>query len=77
MPKDNRERPPLQTEADAQTETSLAADQPEPVNEHEIAGLAYELWVARGRPVGNPDEDWYRAAEEIRSRKAITASAAA
>lgn len=34
----------------------------------EIAALAYELWQARGCPVGSPDEDWFRAAEELRSR---------
>jgi hypothetical protein len=34
----------------------------------EIAALAYELWQARGCPLGSPDEDWFRAAEELRSR---------
>jgi hypothetical protein len=34
----------------------------------EIAALAYELWQARGCPDGSPEEDWYRAAEELRSR---------
>ena len=38
----------------------------------EIAVLAYELWQARGYPDGSPQEDWFRAAEELRSRASIT-----
>jgi len=34
----------------------------------EIADLAYELWQGRGCPAGSPDEDWFRAVEELRSR---------
>jgi len=34
----------------------------------EIAALAQELWRARGCPMGSPDEDWFRAVEELRSR---------
>ena len=34
----------------------------------EIAALAYELWQARGCPHGSPQEDWFHAAEELRSR---------
>jgi hypothetical protein len=34
----------------------------------ETAALAHEHWQARGRPEGSPDEDWYRAVEELRSR---------
>ena len=26
-----------------------------------IAILAYQLWLERGRPVGSPEEDWFRA----------------
>jgi hypothetical protein len=33
----------------------------------EIAALAYKLWQARGCPDGSPEEDWFRAAEELRS----------
>ena len=32
---------------------------------HEIAELAYQLWVKRGCPDGSPDEDWLRAEEEL------------
>ncbi len=33
----------------------------------EIAALAYELWQARGCPAGSPEEDWFHAAEQLRS----------
>ncbi len=46
------------------------------VNEHgvatfghdDIARLANELWLARGCPQGSPEEDWFRAAHELRVR---------
>jgi hypothetical protein len=34
----------------------------------DIAALAYELWKARGCPDGSPEEDWFHAAAELRSR---------
>jgi hypothetical protein len=34
----------------------------------EIAARAHELWIARGRPEGSPEEDWFRATAELRSR---------
>ncbi len=34
----------------------------------QIAALAQELWEARGCPEGSPEEDWYRAAEQLRAR---------
>jgi hypothetical protein len=34
----------------------------------EIAALAHQLWEERGCPEGSPDQDWYRAAEILRSR---------
>ena len=33
----------------------------------DIAVRAYELWQARGCPNGSPEEDWFGAAEELRS----------
>jgi hypothetical protein len=35
----------------------------------DIAALAHGLWRARGCPEGSPDEDWFQAAEHLRSRK--------
>jgi hypothetical protein len=34
----------------------------------DIAALAYELWRARGCPEGSSEEDWFHAAEQLRSR---------
>ena len=36
--------------------------------QHDIAALAYELWQDRCCPEGSPQEDWFRAVEELRSR---------
>jgi hypothetical protein len=33
----------------------------------EIAALAYEHWQARGCPHGSPQEDWFHAAQDLRS----------
>jgi hypothetical protein len=48
----------------------------ETVNEHgiatfgreDIAALAHSLWQARGCPEGSSEEDWFRAAHELRAR---------
>jgi hypothetical protein len=34
----------------------------------EIAAIAYEHWEARGCPHGSAQEDWFHAAEDLRSR---------
>jgi hypothetical protein len=34
----------------------------------DIARLAYHLWQDRGCPEGCPNDDWYRAEEELASR---------
>jgi hypothetical protein len=35
----------------------------------EIARLAYFYWQERGRPSGTGEEDWFRAEQEVRSRR--------
>lgn len=40
-----------------------------PLEHKRIARLAYSYWEARGRPYGSPEEDWFRAEEELRQRK--------
>ncbi len=30
-----------------------------------IAELAYQLWLARGRPLGSPDKDWFEAERHL------------
>jgi len=38
----------------------------------DIAALAYRLWQARGCPEGSPEEDWFHAAEQLRSHSRAT-----
>jgi hypothetical protein len=38
----------------------------------DIAALAHQLWRARGCPEGSPEEDWFHAAEQLRSRAHTT-----
>jgi hypothetical protein len=51
-----------------------AATAPEPVSssaspsDTSIAALAYELWLARGCPIGSDQEDWFRAESLLKSR---------
>jgi hypothetical protein len=37
---------------------------PDPEPDH-IAELAYSLWESRGCPIGSPEEDWYKAEQEL------------
>ena len=32
-----------------------------------IRELAYEFWEERGRPIGSPEVDWYKAEQRLRS----------
>jgi hypothetical protein len=37
--------------------------------QHEqIEKLAYRLWEERGRPLGSPEDDWFRAEREFMQR---------
>ena len=35
----------------------------------ETARLAHQHWLERGCPIGTPEEDWFRAEEEIKLRR--------
>jgi len=35
----------------------------------EISALAHQLWQGRGCPEGSSEEDWFHAAEKLRSHK--------
>ena len=30
-----------------------------------IADLAHQYWEPRGRPIGSPEVDWYRAVDDV------------
>jgi hypothetical protein len=70
--------PPVTDPVD-QTSVGQAQTQvpvPEPVLEHEeVARLAYSYWESRDHQGGSPEEDWYRAVEELRRRKSPPAIA--
>jgi hypothetical protein len=34
----------------------------------EVEKLAYRLWEERGKPLGSPDDDWFRAEEALIQR---------
>jgi hypothetical protein len=54
-----------QTEIESEERTDaapLGQDQP---GLHEISAMAHQLWLQRGCPEGSPDEDWFRAEEEL------------
>ena len=44
------------------------------VDHEELARLAYSYWQDRGCPIGSPEEDWYRAENELRKPIAATAA---
>jgi hypothetical protein len=37
----------------------------------EVERLAYLFWLERGSPMGSPDEDWFRAEEELLPRDSV------
>lgn len=43
-------------------------DEPAPVNEQDVAALAYQRWLERGCPHGSPEKDWYAAERELQSK---------
>ena len=47
-----------------QTITAYAFD----LDDHDVAALAFDLWQARGCPIGSPDEDWFHAVELLQSK---------
>jgi Protein of unknown function (DUF2934) len=61
---------PLATERASVATAAVASPRPpDPIIEHqEIAGLASSYWAARGFSDGAPEEDWYRAEEELKKR---------
>jgi len=51
------------------TSLSNLADAVDPDRE-EVARLAYTYWESRGFEGGSPEQDWFRAEQEIRERTA-------
>jgi len=58
------EAPPV---ASIKDDAELDARTPE---HDKICQLAYEHWMQRGCPDGSPEEDWFRAEQELRGTTA-------
>ena len=56
---------------------SVVAAQDNPITPLEIARLAHSYWEARGGIGGSPEDDWFRAEQELKARATSQASAAA
>ena len=56
-------------------EIDSPADISRPGND-EIAALAFQLWKARGCPIGSPDEDWYLAEAELNNQQRTSSEGA-
>ena len=43
--------------------------------EEEVSSLAYQLWMERGCPIGEPEQDWFKAEEVIREQNQVDVAA--
>ena len=39
-----------------------------PVSHEEVAKLAHRFWAERGHQHGKPEDDWFRAEQELRGK---------
>jgi hypothetical protein len=62
------ENPPAVSRSSEMSPGSAAYAVEQQLSHEEIARLAYSLWEARGCPLGNSEEDWLRAEQELRRR---------
>ena len=46
--------------------SATAAPEPD-----QVAELAYTLWESRGCPIGSPEEDWFKAEQELASKAGL------
>ena len=56
------------TAAASMTEPTAARTASGAVDTEEVARLAFSYWQARGCQGGSPEEDWFRAEQEVRNR---------
>jgi hypothetical protein len=60
--------------SETNNEATDAALESPMLDQEAIARVAYFCWEARGCPSDSPDEDWFRAEAELRSRLAAAAT---
>ena len=46
---------------------SVDINDPSVVSNEEVERRAYTLWEERGKPLGSPEEDWYKAKDELQT----------
>jgi len=46
---------------------SVDINDPSVVSNEDVERRAYTLWEERGRPLGSPEEDWYKAKDELQT----------
>ena len=73
---------PKKAASPATTETAGQPAHPAPtvaesaaLTQEAIARRAYQYWAARGRPIGSPEEDWYRAEQDVLMDQLVWGSA--
>jgi hypothetical protein len=52
----------------AQVLARKSAPRDSSAHRQQVAALAYKLWQSRGSPLGSPEEDWYRAEEQLQQK---------
>ena len=57
------------TRTDAPVQGTPAEDAANRSLNEQIAALAHALWYDRGCPEGSPEEDWFKAEQEIRKQR--------
>jgi len=60
--------PQQATEATRVPEALSPASAESQPSREQISELARALWEARGCPEGSPDDDWYQAEEQLKTR---------
>lgn len=63
---------PIQVETESAKHLGIGAQ-----DQAAIEALAYNLWLARGCPIGSPEVDWFHAEEELKTGSLPVASEAA
>jgi hypothetical protein len=58
-----------QKRADVPVQSNPAEDTANRPLSEQIAALAHALWYERGCPEGSPEEDWFKADQEIRKQR--------
>ena len=57
-----------------QEQPKIINHNPDVLDPEEIARLAHSYWESRDGIGGSPEDDWYRAVEELHEREAVVAS---